>query len=241
MSTIKDEAIKLRQNIDNVYEAGKKAELDTIMEAWQQGGRRKNYIGALGYLSTDFIYPKYDICPEGDASYFARQSAPPVIDLVERLNECGVKMDFSKVTNPTYLFYAGCFSHLPEINLTGVTYGSHTLLFGNWVVTIDKLILSPNGTNIKQAFGYAEKLENVVIEGCIGGGDLEVKYSPKLTLASLKSILTALKDYSGTANEFSYTVSLLGENWAVLEADGATAPNGMTWVEYVGSKGWNKA
>ena len=163
-------------------------------------------------------------------------------DLTERLKECGVTMDFSGVVGDvTYLFYNSAFSRIPEINISSASMGTGSLMFGGNVVTIDKMILSPNGTNLRQTFGYANKLENVVIEGCIGNANLEIKHSPKLTLVSLKSILTALKDYSGTDKEFAYTVTLLSENWAVLDADGATAPNGLTWVDYVNSKGWNNA
>jgi hypothetical protein len=46
-------------------------------------------------------------------------------------------------------------------------------------------------------------------------------------------------DYSGTEHEFKFTVSLTEQAQALLEADGATAPNGKTWLEYAADKGWN--
>jgi hypothetical protein len=61
----------------------------------------------------------------------------------------------------------------------------------------------------------------------------------KLSLESAKNIINALVDYSGTDNEFVYTVSLSEETQALLEADGATAPNDKTWLEYAADKGWN--
>lgn len=64
-------------------------------------------------------------------------------------------------------------------------------------------------------------------------------YQEKLTLESGKSILLGLYNYSGTDKEFTHTITLSTATWALLEADGNTAPNNMTWAEYVDSIGWN--
>ena len=61
----------------------------------------------------------------------------------------------------------------------------------------------------------------------------------KLTLNSLKSIINALKDFSGTGSEFTRKLTLSSESKAILEAEGSTAPNGLTWLEYITLKGWN--
>ncbi len=60
-----------------------------------------------------------------------------------------------------------------------------------------------------------------------------------LTLESAKNIINALVDYSGTDEEFAYEVTFHPNTLALLEAEGATAPNGLTWLEYADSKGWN--
>jgi hypothetical protein len=64
-------------------------------------------------------------------------------------------------------------------------------------------------------------------------------YSKLLELESAKSIIKGLKNYAGTDKEFTYTIQFSAETLAILEADGTTAPDGGTWVEYAQSKGWN--
>jgi len=59
-----------------------------------------------------------------------------------------------------------------------------------------------------------------------------------LTLESAKSILLGLCNYSGTDEEFYYSVILSDEVISLLEADGNTAPDDMNWYDYVTSIGW---
>ena len=188
-------------------------------------------------FDTKYLYPQYNIEPKL-ADYFARDMSGEPIDLVKRLAECGVTMNFSNCTSAYYLFYNSMFSHLPELDLRNVRSASMSLLFGKNVVTIDKLIVSAN-QNISQTFGYAYHLQNIVIEGTIGAvGNLDLKYCNVLTLDSLKSMLLCLEDVSGTDKEQQYSVILTDRLQELLVADGATAPNGTTWIEYVDAKGW---
>lgn len=69
--------------------------------------------------------------------------------------------------------------------------------------------------------------------------DFPITSATKLSLESAKNIIRALVDYSGTEYEYVYTVSLSSTTQALLESDGATAPNGKTWLEYAYDKGWN--
>ena len=81
-------------------------------------------------------------------------------------------------------------------------------------------------------------MENITFEGVIAN-HISFQHSTKLTLDSLKSILTALKDFTGTENEYAQTITLSGESWAILDADGNNSPNGNTWRDYVAQKKWN--
>ncbi|MBR3802490.1 MAG: hypothetical protein IKK37_03465 [Clostridia bacterium] len=60
-----------------------------------------------------------------------------------------------------------------------------------------------------------------------------------LTLESAKSILLGLYNYMGTEYEYYYSATLSNEVISLLEADGDTAPGGMTWIDYVFSIGWS--
>lgn len=65
--------------------------------------------------------------------------------------------------------------------------------------------------------------------------------STELTIDSLKNIINALVDYSGTEKDSKYTLTLNSSCLATLDTEGATAPDGLTWSEYVWAKGWNLA
>ena len=68
---------------------------------------------------------------------------------------------------------------------------------------------------------------------------ISFKHSTKLTIDSLKNIINALADYYGTDDDGKYTLTLNSACNATLEAEGATAPDGLTWREYAQFKGWN--
>ena len=55
----------------------------------------------------------------------------------------------------------------------------------------------------------------------------------------MKSIISALKDYSGTDKEFTYTVTFTSACITALDKEGNNSPNGNTWRNYANDKGWN--
>jgi hypothetical protein len=77
------------------------------------------------------------------------------------------------------------------------------------------------------------------VEESIGFGLSLSTSCDNLEIDCLKSLIMGLKNYSGTDNAYVYTLTLQAGHKQKLEEDGATAPNGMTWEEYVYSKGWN--
>ena len=87
------------------------------------------------------------------------------------------------------------------------------------------------------AFNSCSNLTNFTTASPITG-TLDFKQSRKLTIDSLKNIINALVDYSGTTYEGTYKLILNSTCNATLEAEGATAPNGLTWQEYALVKGW---
>jgi len=89
-------------------------------------------------------------------------------------------------------------------------------------------------------FAQCYALKNITVDGEIGAS-ISFSGCSRLTLESLKSIITHLKDYAGTDKEFTYTLTLHSNAWASLEAEGATSPNGTLWRDYVGELGWNVA
>jgi hypothetical protein len=92
-------------------------------------------------------------------------------------------------------------------------------------------------TATKWTFSNANKLANFSIGGKISAS-LTFTNSP-LTIESAKNIINALEDYVGTENEFVNTITFSSTTLAYLEEEGATSPNGNTWLEYAYEKGWN--
>ena len=87
------------------------------------------------------------------------------------------------------------------------------------------------------AFRFIENLTDFTIASPIPSS-ISFAESTKLTIDSLKNIINALVDYSGTENEGVNTLTLNSTCNATLDAEGATAPDGLTWKEYVAAKGW---
>lgn len=232
---------------ENGYDAGQKAEHDAFWDSYQQDGERTNYTyGFAGSgWATDIFKPKYDIIPN-TASYLFYGASNITGDLVEHLSSLGVKLDFSNCTNFSWLIYGSLITRVGVIDMTNVSSSSNAnnvFREGNpdfsTLETIDKVIVSskyPLGTS---SFANAAALRNITIEGEITGS-FAIARSP-LTNESMKSIITHLTDYSGTDNEFVYTVSFLSTSWENLDAEGNTSPNGNTWREYINDLGWNAA
>ena len=112
---------------------------------------------------------------------------------------------------------------------------THTLVLGTSNTSVLEMYLSSN------QFGLCSALRNLTVNCTIkryAGTNLSLKSCP-LTLESAKSVISALYDYSGTDEEFAYSLTLSTDTIALLEAEGTTAPGGLTWVDYANSKGWN--
>ena len=100
--------------------------------------------------------------------------------------------------------------------------------------TIRKLVVTEDASYVNMFYTTAT-VENITIEGVIGKS-LSMAACP-LTIESMKSIINALKDHSGTDKEGTYELRFSSGCWEVLEAD-STAPDGSTWQEYVENLGW---
>ena len=104
------------------------------------------------------------------------------------------------------------------------------------LTSIPKLNTS-NGTNFSNMFKGCSSLTDITFTG-------KIKYSisfseSPLSTESAGNILIALENYSGTSNEFKYSISFSRGVWDRLVGEGTASPEGTTWKQYVQSKGWN--
>lgn len=245
MSTIADKLIQIAQNQQELYGKGfnngydqglidgKQAEYDKFWDVFQDYGNRTIYefLGANQYRFGEWFYPKYDIKPTL-AQYFMRDMRAyngdynATFDMVERLKECGVTMDFSNCTNVTYLFYQARISHLPEINVINAGNTASTLLFGAWVETIDKFIFNESQT-LNNTFGYCSALKNIVFEGVYKAGGLNMKWSTSLSKESITSLINCL---ATDTSDLTVTLSLAAVNKAFETSEGANdGENSIEW------------
>lgn len=224
-ATLKDE------KIPKVYAAGKKSEYD---EFWDNHPIAKGYVNGTNLFSgagwNDVTFkPKYDIKLGNCYMVF---KACAVTDLVERLKECGVILDFSNATNFYYAFGETKITHIGEIHLTHSNFSSATtgtismFSYSQNLHTIDKIIVNNAGTTrfSNDMFIYATSLANITFEGVIGYS-LNFQWCP-LTRESITNIVEHLSptvtEQTVTFKKSAKEAAFTDDEWSELIA---TKPN----------------
>lgn len=233
--SIAENLTAIAENVPKVYEAGKKAAHSDFWDAFQNNGKRTDYTQAFSYegWTNKNFNPKYVIKPTNATQMFYRNQV-----LSEEV-EGVINADFSNCTNLTQAFQDfNKITRLGTLDLRKVTVATNAFAFMSALQKIDKIILDESSL----AFGFTSciSLSDVTIEGVVGNS-MSFKTSP-LTIGSMKSVISHLKDYSGTENEYTYTVTFKSSEFSALEAEGATAEyNGVacTWAELIDNKKWN--
>jgi hypothetical protein len=116
-------------------------------------------------------------------------------------------------------------------NLDGTFQGCDSLK------TVDLVTLGTGAQFGNYSFQRCGSLVEIRIAGIITQS-VNMSACTKLSVDSMKSIISCLKNFAGTENEYTRTLTFPTARWTALEADSA-APNGGTWKAYVGSLGWN--
>lgn len=236
--SVADKLTTVAENVPKVYEAGKQTEYGRFWDAYQLNGKRTDYDHAFAGAgwNTETFHPKYDIKPK--SGYMMFRYFPATIDMVEWLKELGVTFDNSNNTSVAYMFFACNFTRIDTVNLCKISGTTGDMFaYSSNLHTIDKIICQEKTAWTSNTFTSCSNLANLTIEGVIGG-NVSFKACP-LTAESAKSIISALKDYSGTDKEYTYSVTFSASTLELLEAEGATAPGGLTWTEYIKAKRWN--
>lgn len=200
------------------FDIGKKAQYDEFWDAVQNFGNRTSYNGVFFQWGDSAFYPKYDLIPIGNASSMFQQIK--VKNFKQRLIDCGVTLDLSKATNVNYLFSVAEVTHVPVINTTSAS-SLASIFYNCRIVDIEKLILKSDGSQtFSDSFKWCESLVNLIIEGTIGKSGLDLRWSTKLSKASIISIINTL---STTTSGLSITLSKTAVNNAYPIPEGFTA------------------
>lgn len=183
---------------------------DAFWDAYQQNGS-SNYSAVNGVFSgmrfnTDNFFPKYDIKPVGSASYlfYAWEAArhAEVLDLKQRLKDCGVVLDTSGATDITNMFsYSSALCNIPTIDCTGLTGDSQHVFSNMWNKNkmIEKLIVNDTVT-YSNWFLNTTGLVEIRFEGVIGH-DIAFAGASELSAGSVQSIIGHLKDLTGKTSQ----------------------------------------
>lgn len=190
---IAEKTLQLKQDFDDVFEAGKNVGQSDFWDIIQQNGARNHYAYAFARWDVEYVRPKYKVIitnVNGAASMF---------------DSCTMKkvetkyFDFSqkatgKSNNAGYYYtFANC-ANLEEIEDVGLipqhncynTFSSCKKLH-----TIAKLGVDAN-TKYENTFQYCYEIQSITIDGIIGQNRFDIHWSTKLSADSLKSIINAL-------------------------------------------------
>ena len=199
--------------VDDVFDAGKKSEYDAFWDAYQSNGTRTDYYNAFagkGWTQTNFK-PKYIVRPSEARNMFYQS---PLTDLT-----LTHKLDFSEVTALSDFIARSSVTKVPAINLSKVSDTLYVFENAFELVTVENLIFptSPFTVNISGMFYRCNALENITITGTIQNTGFDLHWSTKLTIESVTSILTALSKDSSVAAGKSITFPTAAQ--AKIQAD----------------------
>lgn len=212
---------------DEGYDDGKQAQYDGFWDTYQQNGNRTAYrygFAGKGWDDTTFN-PKYDISPAPyEALSFATDSK--ITNLKQKLIDCGVTLDLSKVVNALSMFEgAEILTNLPRLDLGACTSMMNTFRKCKSLVSIDSLKLNEN-IAFSLTFSECSALEEIRIEGLIGKS-LEIKDSPLLSADSVQSIIDHLKDLTGGTTQ---TLTVHGDVGAAMTPEQKAGIIAKNWT-----------
>lgn len=233
---------------DAVYDKGYSQSESDFWDKLQNYGNRVAYDEVFRYWQGDYLRPKYKIVPTsclGDAIGFMRFACSSNIKIAE-----SKYIDFSQLTIPvsgTMVGYRQTFQGCKQLEVVediGFQPATYYYTFQGCSVlhTIEKIRCREEGS-YGSAFSNCPELRNISIEGVIGR-NISFSHSTKLTIESMKSIITHLKDYSvpeEASNKDKYSITLSSTSKTALEGEGETSPLGTLWTDYVESLGWKLA
>ena len=244
--------------VDDVYDKGilegKNSQYDLFWDNFQNKGDLKCYPCAFQKWDESAFYPKYDIivAANNGVQYGGANSmfhefnslkdsnkveTKEPIDLAQRLEECGVVLDTSRVNAFTYSFHTANVTRLPAIDTTGSTSIGYMLFHNSTnLETIDKLILKDDGSQGSNSnnFEGCIKLKNITIEGVIGS-TFNIRWSTLLEKESIKSIVNALSS-SKTGQSVIFSKTAVNNAFGINVDDPSTYPEGSEYYNLRQSK-----
>lgn len=230
---------EMPSGVDEVYEAGKKAEYDAFWDGKLLGGTRTNFAYFIyGERHTaETFKPTHDIRPVGDVTDMFSCALSSVgeyglLNMKDVEDSCNMVFDFSKATVFIRTFARGFWKHLNIIDLSSAIntqfafYGGYLGNQKNGIESIERLIISENTVLANSTFQYATQLKHAIFVGIIAT-NINLSDSP-FDKESLTSIINTL---STTTTGLTVTLSLTAVNKAFETSEGAN--DGSTSAEWL--------
>lgn len=196
------------------YNEGYRAYYDLFWNTFQrwdeatQTTKRTDYRRAFAYwyLADTVFKPKYDVVPEGDASYmFWNFRTSANLTNITNMDGKKINFDFSKVTNFSYMFDTSLVTNAGTIDCSSTTSLNNAFINATSLHTIERLIVHEGITTYTYCFANTSTLTKVMVEGTIAGTGIVLSAHTGLSHDSIMSFINALKDYSGTSTTKTIT------------------------------------
>ena len=236
--SIAEKLTTIAENVPKVYDAGKNAGKAEESRAWWDCFTNKNTRTTYDYA---FYQSNFNLLEGGfNPPYTLKPSYAGYIFRSAR-GVTKIKKEHFDWSNNASANYMCCYCYdLEEVEEFEIG-NNHMWTFSDCtkLKTIGKFTLR-SGCTIKSEHPFANcnSLENIIFDGVIPNS-VSFQWCSKLTVESMKSLISSLQDYSGTDKAFAYTISFHADALARLNAEGATSPNNNLWTDYVRDLGWN--
>ncbi|MBQ8004360.1 MAG: hypothetical protein IJ299_04635 [Oscillospiraceae bacterium] len=214
---------EIPKHIENVYEAGKKAEYNAFWDGFQSKGTRTAYNRAFYMWAASIFKPKYDLKPtRADYMFmdmFHEYNSKGGYSLVKALEDAGVTLDTSQCANFSYMFYYSYVNEIGEIDTRSATSVNAILSYAKYVKKVERLILKDDGSQtLTASFDATNALKSITFEGTIGES-IDFQASP-LSKASITNIIEHLSDSSTgktvTFKKSAREAAFTDDEWAEL-------------------------
>ena len=229
------EAGKLYGDYGQGYRDGKKAEYDAFWDAYGEFPYTVNhdfYFAGNGWTEKN-LKPNTDIRPSRANSMFQLNCFSG--DLARHFEDLGVILDFSNCTMAASIFVnAYLITRVGALDFSKVLSGAAWFTNATGLITIDKLVVSENTVAPSNSFHSCTALENITVEGVINKNLWNFQWSPKLSKASIESVISCL---SATTSGLTVTFSKTAVNKAFETSSGAgDGSDSAAWSALVATK-----
>ena len=228
--TVAEQIARAKNDYDEVYAAGKKAQYDDFWDKYQINGTQHDYkmmFAGRGWTNETFK-PKYDIVPTTNATSMFQECSIKG-SLKEILDELGISLR-GVLVGVSNMFVNTSFTELPELDFSRINYPASTFLNMQKLHTLSIILPTVQKVNWNTTFNACPELVNLSLKGKIyerNGYAINLSWSKKLSKASIINLIDCLDE--SVVDQY-ITISLTAVNNAFETSAGAA--DGSTSAEW---------